>query len=84
MKKTHPPIYYTIRTAVRTLVWGGFALVTFGLLVEATDDDRPSCDIAITSPATWEAKGAPVDVSECVAPANMVLNQDGTWEWVSE
>jgi hypothetical protein len=84
MKKNHPPVYYTIRTAVRTLVWGGLAMGSFLVAMEATDDDRPSCDITITSPATWEAKGAPVNVSECVAPANMVLSQDGTWEWVSE
>lgn len=82
--KKHAPIYYTIRTAVRTVFWGGLALGAFALVVEATDDDRPACDIRITAPAKWEATGAPVNVSECVAPAYMVLNQDGSWHWVGE
>lgn len=87
MKKTHPPVYYTIRTAVRTLVWGGLA---FGLLagtVSLLADDTPSCDITIVSasPALWAPNSdTPVDVSECVAPAYMILNQDGSWDWVSE
>lgn len=82
--KKHTPIYYTIRTAVRTLFWGGLALGAFALVVEATDDDRPLCDVTIVSPTQWEAKGAPVDVSSCVAPAYMVLHENGTWNWVEE
>lgn len=84
LMKKHPPIYYTIRTAVRTLVWGGLAVGAFVLAIEATDDDRPACDITITAPAKWESNGSPVNVSECVAPAYMVLSQDGTWKWVGE
>lgn len=79
--KKHPPIYYTIRTTVRTIVWGGLALGTFALTIEALDDDRPSCDITITSPTTWEANNTPIDVTQCVHPANTILNQDGTWDW---
>jgi hypothetical protein len=82
--KKHPPVYYTIRTAVRTLVWGGLALGTLAIAIEATDDDRPTCDIRIVSPTRWEANSPSVDVSKCVAPAYMVLNQGGTWEWVTE
>lgn len=82
--KKHPPIYYTVRTAVRTLFWGGLALGAFVTVVEALDDDRPPCDITIVSPTRWEANDAPVNVSECVAPAYVVLNQDGTWDWVDE
>ena len=82
--KNHPPVYYTIRTVVRTIVWGGLGLVTLGIVVESLDDDRPSCDVTIVSPTRWEANSPSVDVSKCVAPAYMILNQGGTWEWVDE
>lgn len=77
--KKHAPIYYTTRTAVRTLFWGGLALGALLTIGKATNDDTPVCQINIY-PNRWEAKGAPVNVSECVAPYYwMVLNQDGTW-----
>lgn len=83
--KKHPPIYYTTRSLVRTVVWGGLA---FGLLlgiVSHYGDKRPMCDIRIVSasPALWESD-TPVDVTTCVAPQYMVLNQDGSWQWVGE
>lgn len=83
--KKHPPIYYTTRKAVRTIVWGGLALgLTLGI-VSHFGDDTPLCDIRIVSasPPLWESD-APVDVTKCVAPQYMVLNQDGSWQWVSE
>jgi hypothetical protein len=75
----HTRTYYTVRTAVRTLFWGGLALGALLVVGEAMDDDTPVCQINIY-PGRWEAKGAPVNVSECVAPHYwMVLSQDGTW-----
>jgi hypothetical protein len=83
--KKHTPIYYTIRSAVRVTVWGG---ITFGLLlglVSHYGDKTPSCPVRIVSasPALWESD-TPIDVRECIAPAYMVLNQDGSWQWVGE
>jgi len=81
----HPPIYYTTRKVVRTVVWGGLGLGLLVGLVKLTSDDRPSCDVTIISPQEWRSNGtAPVDVSKCVAPAYMVLHQDGTWDWVTD
>lgn len=83
--KKHPPVYYTVRSLVRRVVWGGLA---FGLVLGAVSyfgDDTPLCDIRIVSasPPLWESD-TPVDVRECVAPQYMVLNQDGSWHWVGE
>lgn len=87
MKEKHPPIYYTTRSVVRTVVWGGLALGLLLGVVSHFSDKRPLCDIRIesASPPRWVSTSAtPVDVTKCIAPAYMVLNPDGSWRWVDD
>lgn len=87
MKANHPPVYYDIRTAVRFAFWSSLAIGLVITLTSHLGDHRPSCDIQVVSasPPMWESRdGAPIDVSKCVAPAYMVLNQDGSWQWVED
>lgn len=81
-------IYLSVRTVVRFIFWGAL-LVLIGWLISLTVDNRPSCPIRIVSPTQWEWTDTdtpltPQALTECVAPAYVVLHPDGSWNWVEE
>jgi len=88
----HSPTYYRIRSVARVLarlVPIAIALWALALALSLTADNRPECPVTIVSPSRWEWTNKTMNVSpqaltECVAPAYMVLNPDGTWEWVQD
>jgi len=86
----HSPTYYRIRSVARVLarlVPIAIALWALVLALSLTADNRPSCPVNIISPNRWEWTDTtkpltPQALTECVAPAYMVLHPDGSWEWV--
>jgi len=86
----HSPTYYRIRSVVRVLarlVPIAIALGALAIALVLTADNRPSCPVTIVSPSRWEWTDStmaisPLDLTECVAPAYMVLHPDGTWSWI--
>lgn len=81
----HPPIYYTVRTAVRFTFWTGVAAGTFAtaswIVDKAYEDDRPACPVSVEVDFTWERTGEPFTLAECRPPTGIVLENDGTWRW---
>lgn len=84
----HPPIYYTVRSAVRWVFWTTFATVLLGGLMVGLDaisrinsDPKPVCDITVNRDFTWNWNSVAIPLTDCSAPEDIVVNSDGTWEW---
>lgn len=80
--------YKQVRTAVRCIFWGAMGyLAILGVsalqdVVSALEDRPADCAIALNKDFTWDsASGDVVNVNSCSAPNNVVLLEDGTWEW---
>lgn len=84
--KQHPPIYYTIRSAVRWVFWTLLATVILGGCMAGLDaiqsrNAKPMCDITVNRDFTWEWNGTPVALTECAPPEDIVINTNNTWDW---
>ena len=82
-KQYHPPIYYTVRSAVRWVFWTGVAFLVvlgFGKLVKASEHQKPACRVNLNLNFTWSPIDS-VDLDKCQHPRNVVLHEGGTWEW---
>lgn len=84
--RQHPPIYYTIRTCVRWLFWTTVATAILSGVMVTLDyfqyrNADPVCDVTVNRDFTWKWNGTPVALSECRAPSDIVLNDDGRWDW---
>ena len=81
----HPPIYYTVRTAVRFTFWSSLVLGTViigrWIVNRAYDDGRPACPVVVNRDFTWSRVGDPFHLAECRPPTGIVLERDGTWRW---
>lgn len=82
----HPPIYYTVRSCVRWLFWTVLGFAIFAGLVRLSDaiylrNADPVCNVNVARDFTWTWNGTAVPLTECRSPEDIVLNQNGTWEW---
>jgi hypothetical protein len=86
MRNAHPPIYYTVRTFVRVVVWGGLfvALCVFAVWAGSALADSPdTCPVRVT-PSGWVATTPdPIDLGGCAHPPGVRLLPGGAWEWAT-
>lgn len=84
MKYTHPPIYYTIRTLVRTVFWGGLATLSiYGLMHWASSANAYNpCPIKLHSNFTYSTTEW-YPTMECDMPENVEVDLQGNWWWAS-
>ena len=82
----HTPLYYKIRTVVRTVFWTAVALGAFVALnafLNGVQDknSKPVCDVTLERDFTWSWNGTAIHLTTCDSPEDVVLNVDGTWRW---
>lgn len=78
--RKHPPIYYKVRSVVRWTFWTGIAMLGVVYLGRVVDTAPTKCDVQVNRDFTWSnPKG--VDISQCSHPVNVILHEEGTWEW---
>lgn len=79
--RTHPPVYYTVRSFVRFAVWMLLVAIFLGgcTALSLSLDEPPRCDVHLSAASTWTADH-PVNLSRCTHPDGILLNADGTWQ----
>jgi hypothetical protein len=85
MNNQRSPIYYTVRTFVRVTVWGvvtalGVTLAVL-LISGSKESSKPVCDISVKPDFTWAWNGVAVPLTDCLAPEDVVIHVDGSWDW---
>lgn len=84
IKYVHPPIYYTIRSFVRTIFWGGLATFSiYGAMhLTASANDYNPCPINLHSDFTYSTSEW-YPTMECDMPENVEVDLQGNWWWAS-
>lgn len=81
-RKSHPPVYYHIRSLVRGVFWTGvFAGAVFGISA-VVNNDKPECPVTLNFDFTYTVD-EPYDPASCREPINVILKDDGRWEWAN-
>jgi len=91
-KTNHTNTYYFTRSIVRFSFWmvvAGLVGTCFGLVLKATDNSLPECDVTLDISAgrfTWNIEDFPslnpnMTIDDCRHPDDVVLDKDGTWDW---
>ena len=77
--------YYKVRTIVRISFWSSVALGGFLAVGKVTahhdETDKPPCDISLHIDFSWSWNGWAVPLDECSTPKDVVVKNDGTWDW---
>lgn len=85
MNYYHPPIYYTIRSIIRWTFWSGVVfvlIIIFGKFVSLFDGEPDTpCPAILNIDFTWSPAVDSIDLKSCRHPNNVILKEDGTWEW---
>jgi hypothetical protein len=83
-----PQSYYKIRSVVRVVFWSAVVFfVTYGTLVlgDVIADlyrGDEACEVTLHRDFSWDSTtGEPIDIDSCEAPTNVILLEEGRWEW---
>ena len=82
-RKSHPPIYYKIRTVVRCAFWGSVgagAILTASWISQI--GDKPECPITLNSDFTYTTLEA-FDPATCWAGDHVELLDKYRWGWAN-
>lgn len=88
-KTNHTNTYYFTRSIVRFSFWmvvAGLVGTCFGLILNATDNSLPECDVHLNFNFTWNVEdfaslNPNMTLNDCRHPDDVVLASDGTWDW---
>ena len=80
----HPPHYYTIRSIVRFIFWGGIStlVIWVALIGMAQANDYNPCPIQFQSDFTYTTSDWYPSM-DCDLPENVELDLRGNWWWAS-
>lgn len=81
---SHPPIYYSVRTAVRILFWGAIGTATIYLLFLFSffGNDYDPCPIEFAPNFTYTTTEWYPSM-DCDIPSNIDMDLRGNWWWAS-
>ena len=83
--KKHGKGYYKTRTVVRFIFWGtvgSLAIIGCSTVADKLNGtDKAVCNVSLNEDFSWQWNGNAVPLTDCLAPEDVILNENGTWDW---